>query len=248
MKPGIKIVIALVVVFVLLIVTAPASLVTSVLPQQNSPLTLSGLQGKAISGEAAQVTFKGVVIENVQWNLNFLSTITGSPSASLIIKDPDLAINADATFTSQVNWSINQVSGDLQLRKLEQFFPMLRPLTPSGTVSLQDISVTLAEILYQTAEGTIQWDNARVTINKQPLELDSITAELGLDGDDLVVDYSGTSSLAPKGRIKLSPAGAYELSLNITPSGLPQKLQWLSGMGKSLPDGTVEIDLKGRLR
>lgn len=248
MKPGFKIFIAIVVVIVLFIMTAPASLVTSVLPEENSPLSLSGFQGKALSGEAAQVTFKGIPIQNVQWDLNFLSTITGSPSASLIINDPDLTMNADATFKSENNWSMNELSGDIQLRKLEQFIPGLRPLALSGSASLRDISVALAKTAYETGEGSIQWDNASLRINNQALDLDSITAELGLDGTDLVLDYLGTSALAPKGRIKLSPAGAYELTLNITPAALPQNLQWLSRMGKPSPDGTVDIDFKGRLR
>ncbi len=248
MKFGVKILLGLIVVIGLFLLTAPASLMTSVLPEQNSPVSLSGLQGKVLEGEAGQVNVRGIPLQNVSWDLNFLSTITGSPSAAIEINDPALTATTNVTFSSPENWALEALNGDIQLNKLDQFIPALRPLGITGKATASNIFVALSETAFQAGEGTIEWDNARFNFYKQTLDLESISAELGLAGSDLTLDYRGSSALAPNGRITLTPKGDYQMTIYITPSALPQTMQWVSRMGKVAADGTVLFELNGRLR
>ena len=139
-------------------------------------------------------------------------------------------------------------NGNLQAAKLLQLVPNLRRIGLGGDATFDNVSVALADIAFEAGEGTVQWNNASMRINNQPLNLETITAEFGLDGDDLVLDYLGSSALSPNGRIKLTPAGAYDMTLNITPTALPQNMQMITNFGKKSPDGTVIFELKGRLR
>ena len=248
MSRGLKILFALVAVIALFVMTAPASLVTSVIPEENSAVTLSGFQGKVLDGEASQVNFKGIPIQNVKWDLDFISSITGTPSATVAINDPEMQLSSDLEFSSERSWSVSELNGNLQAAKLLQLVPNLRRIGLGGDATFDNVSVALADIAFEAGEGTVQWNNASMSINNQPLNLETITAEFGLEGDDLVLDYLGSSALSPNGRIKLTPAGAYDMTLNITPTALPQNMQMITNFGKKSPDGTVIFELKGRLR
>ena len=248
MKLWHKITLAIILLIGLFAMTAPASLITEALPENSAKLSLSGFQGKAINGSLKQISMNGITISNVQWDLNVISSLTGTPKALLTVDDPAIKVQSDLTFKHDRHWSVANLNGTLMLQKLATAIPALRQIKPSGTAQLEQLNIALEETAFTAGNGEIEWQDAELVLNNYRFDLGTMTGELRLQGDSLLLDYRSDSRLAPTGTITLSPAGDYEMSMEIQPSALPTEVQWVTRMGKETPSGAVAYTMKGRLR
>ncbi len=248
MKLWQKITLAVVVLVALFAVTAPASLITEALPDNSSGFSLSGFQGKAVKGSVSQVAARGIVITNVAWDINVLSSLSGTPSALISIDDPAIKLESAVTFVDERQWSVSELNGTLSLEQIASVIPQLRTIQPGGTADLTQINIALDRSAFTTANGDLQWNNAALLLNNYRFDLGTMTGNLRLDGDKLALDYESDSQLAPTGVITLSPTGDYEMLMEIQPSALPADVQWVTRLGKATATGAISYTMKGRLR
>ena len=248
MKLWQKIILVVIVVIGLFVLTAPASLITEAIPEDQSNISVSGFQGKAINGSASQIVINGVSVQNVGWDLNLLSSISGTPSAKVSVDDPAANITSDIAFVHNRNWSVADLNGQITPSEMAKFAPAIHLVNPSGAIDLNAVSVALDETAFTAGSGTLQWNNAGLRLYNQTYDLKTIRADLQLQGNDLLVRYSGDSDLAPAGNVILSAQGDYEMTLEIEPSALPNNMQWMANMGQKLPSGKLSFSLKGKLR
>ena len=82
-----KIILAILILLGLFAFTAPASLITEALPEETGNISFSGFQGKMVNGSLKQISANGIIITNVGWDLNVMSSITGTPRALLTVDD-----------------------------------------------------------------------------------------------------------------------------------------------------------------
>ena len=248
MKLWHKITIAIILLIGLFAMTAPASLITEALPENSPNLSLSGFQGKAINGSLKQISMNGIAISNIQWDLDVMSSITGTPKALLTIDDPAIRVQSDLAFKHERNWSVADLNGTLMLQNIATAIPALRHIKPSGIAELQQLNIRLEETAFTAGSGDIEWKDAELVLNNYRFDLGTMTGELRLEGNNLLLDYTSDSRLSPAGTITLSPAGEYEMLMEIQPSALPAEVQWVTRMGKETPSGAVAYTMKGRLR
>lgn len=248
MKLWHKITIAIVLLLGLFAITAPASLITEALPENTSKISLSGFQGKAVNGSLKQISMNGIVITNVQWDLHVMSSLSGTPGALVTIDDPAIKIQSDLAFKHNRHWSIADLNGSVSLDKLATVIPALRHIKPAGIADLEQLNVTLQDTAFTVGNGDIEWNDAELVLNNYRFDLGRMTGQLRLEGDSLRLEYSSDSQLSPSGTITLSPAGDYEMLMEIRPSALPSEVQWVTRMGKETPSGAIAYTMKGRLR
>ena len=248
MKLWHKIIIALILLIGLFAMTAPASLITEALPENSANLSLSGFQGKVVDGSLKQISINGIVITNVHWDLDVMSSLTGTPKAVLSIDDPAIKAQSDLTFKHDRHWSVADLNGSIMLQKIATVIPALRHIKPGGTADLEQLNIALEETVFTAGSGDIQWNEAELVLNNYRFDLGTMTGQLRLEGHNLRLDYNSDSRLAPTGTITLSPSGDYEMLMEIQPSALPSEVQWVTRMGKETPSGAIAYKLNGRLR
>ena len=177
-----------------------------------------------------------------------MSSITGTPRALLTVDDPAIQLQSDLMFKDERNWSVADLNGTLSLEKIATVIPALRHIKPGGTADLDQLNVALNGSAVTQSSGDIQWNNAALLLNNYRFDLGTMTGQLRLVEDKMLLEYSSDSALSPTGTITLSPTGEYEMLMEIQPSALPADVQWVTRMGKQTPSGAVAYTMKGRLR
>ena len=242
-----KILAIIVVLIVVFILTAPASLLKDQVQQANLPVQVTGYQGRLLKGKVNNIFVNGVSYSNLSWDLQPLAMLTGQFSAMLTLADDQADISVDVNFKNEQNWQVSELNGRLGLVKLTQMSSVLELVKPGGELIFNDVASVLQNALFSDTTGTLNWQNARVNINNQTLPLGLIEGQLSDDGNYLYLDFTGQDSIQPAGQIKLAASGAYELSMSFNPDNLPANMSWLRNMGKADGSGRVALGFKGQL-
>jgi hypothetical protein len=239
-----------IVVFILLLflLTAPASLISSQVEKQQNLVTLSGYQGRLMSGQVDQVFIKGLNYRQLGWDASTLGLLSGALKADLTLDDPKAKLKMSVDLSDESNWSFKALNGDMKLEPLTALSPIMQRLGLSGDIVFDNVAIAMNERLFTSAEGRLRWDSGNIRVSNMNFPLGDITADLSVVNDALLLTYQGTGSLQPGGEITLSPAGDYQMTLNVNPNGLPVNAQWLSQMGKVQDTGMVQFIMKGKVK
>ena len=238
---GLAIVIVIILVFIF---TAPATLVSDQI-QNQSQVQVSGISGKLLNGTIAQVHSNGLTYENLSWNLNVLSSLSGSLNVDLLLDDPTANLTVTTSLRNDRHWQFKNLTGQMEIEPVAQAIAILSSFGIGGELSFNAVSAGLDNQLVTAGSGSLSWNNGLIRVNNQEFQLGQINAELSHTSDAFILDFTGTSSLAPTGTLTLAPAGTYELQLNIEPDGLPANAAWLANMGKREASGQVSFSMKG---
>lgn len=240
-------VLALVLLLVLLVMSAPAHLLLRLL--ENTPVSAEGLQGTVWQGRAGRVlvaTDVGLVhLGEVSWSLRPWSLLALAPR-----------VEVESHWGGQRLQAEVQLHGrnDLELADLDASFDaaLIRHLAPvalQGMVSLQARQLRLRDGLPVQAEGRLLWQQAQWDSPRGMLPLGSYVLEVAQPpGGDLsgkVLTLEGP--VQATGRLQLAHS-SYSIAVLIAREGGldPQLQQALSLLARPVPGG-YDLRLEGQL-
>lgn len=248
MNLKVKIVLGLISFLVLLLFTAPARLVEEALPDTGADIQLNGYSGRLLSGQAANLSFKGVSYRNLSWQLHPLSGLTGTLAADLTLADPHAELTTFVQASSQGNWQVAELNGELDIASLQSLASKLKNYRLAGVLKFNAINLGFNDGRYDQASGEIQWQSGVIRVNNMDFSLGEIDAQLSSSDGNLILNFQGSSFVRPNGSVKLSPTGEYEMILNIDPAQLPADASMLVRFGRQSANGQVQFQMKGRLK
>ncbi len=250
----------LLLLLILAIYKAPASLVplaiqeaeTRGLLQQHAPrLILAETSGTVWQGEAAkaQLLIDGAILElgRLSWQLDALSLLEKKPLLQLFTNASTHKMQARISATEQGEVTINAMEGRLPISLLEPWFPML----VKG-----DIAFVIDHVIFNpqqllALDGVLNFEYVDWLGGEYDMPLGSYLAQLSLDEkNDIQIqlnDYGAT--LGIDGMLSISPTGNYHFNASLQPQdGLaPEVAQSITWFGKKNAQGEILINRRGRL-
>jgi len=207
------------ILFVLIKVPANQVIPRLSLPQD---VALSGLSGSLWQGKAEQFTYKGLLLNNVQWQLDFLPLLIGNLSVSLKAgntRDPDqISVNGDFTFSSN-SLSASSASLFAPTPMLMAQVQLPVPVKAGGRVKLD-----IDEMDYQSDQGCIalsgkgHWLKGSVAGFNKEIPLGNFEADLLCDNGPITITTNPQNSLNLAGTAtishpsKISVSGKFKVS------------------------------------
>jgi len=244
----VKIILVIIFTLALLIYSAPASLVSDPIKDVKIPVTLSGFQGRLVSGQVEQLQYQNLVYEQLSWQLNPLSLISGTASGSIQLEDRKARLKADLVLQDQRVWQIDNLNGQVQLAPIADTLAIFKLFQIAGYIEFEEIFLAQNMDAFSNASGDLHWQDARISVNNLEFELGTVDAVLSTDGTELFIDFNATQGLTPQGRLALTTKGDYKIQFSIDPNSLNNQSKWLAQMGKTNPDGRVAYSMNGRFR
>lgn len=240
---GLAIVIVIIQVFIF---TAPATLVSDQI-QAQSNVQFSGISGKLMNGTIAQVHSNGLTYQNLSWDLNVLPSLSGVLDVDLSLDDPMASLTVTTSIRNDRHWQFQNLSGQMEIEPVAKVLVVLSSFGIGGELEFDSVSAGMENQQVTAGSGNLSWNNGLIRVNNQDFELGQINAELSHTSEAFILDFTGTSPLAPNGTLTFNPVGTYELQLSIEPSGLPSNASWIANMGKREASGQVSFNMKGNL-
>ncbi|MCV6604951.1 MAG: type II secretion system protein N [Porticoccaceae bacterium] len=229
-----------------LVIQAPAHLIQWFLPQQLT-FQASHYQGSLWKGSARQLVVGAqgatVALDSLQWRLKPLSLLTFSPTAEVALKQAGSEI-----LSGELQWQGGQRWGGEHLELALPASTVGRytvgyPL--AGQLSLQLAQVQGEGLRIASINGNASWQQARLNMGNQWLDLGTLAGDLTMQGDKIQLsffDLSGPWSL--NGKLLLSPDNKLEIDALLLPP--PQTadavIQGLSLFGERQQDGKYHIE------
>jgi hypothetical protein len=231
-----------------LVVSIPASRVTTRLEQQMKDLSLQAVTGTVISGEAARIVFQGQGIGPVSWSLRPLSLLLGRLEYHVASKDA--AFRGSGT----VGLGLNDVLVVRDLQAELQPGPVINRFSPVPVETTGVLKLLIRTLEYETdfpreLSGSLEWNDARIL---EPLELTfgEVVAVLSRGEDLLVASINSDSDdLTMAGEFTVTPSGRYNLNLVLTPGAAlaPEVVDTLHTFGQPGHGGGYLITDTGQL-
>lgn len=222
----------------LLLVTAPATLVTRTASAMVPGLGFSGVSGSLWRGEAALMRFGAVALPNAKWQLSPWQLLLGKAAVQIEFGEAD---RAGSHGTGKLSASL---TGVISAEELSVQLPAgaLQPLIKMagvqfvGALQLDLMQAIIADQKIQQLQGRLIWTDAQVrTPLGQPM-LGAYAVDLGTDGEGgMIGDISDVGGvLGLTGRFQLNRQ-RLELNASVR-SDLPEELdRFFRVVGR--PDG-----------
>jgi len=231
-----------------LLISVPASRVTSRLAQQVEGLSLYAVTGTVLSGEAARIVIQGQGIGPVNWTLRPLALLLGR--LEYRVESTDAAFKGNATIGLGLNGVL--VVHDLEAELvpdplINRFSPV--PVESTGRFTLLIEILEYAAGFPQQLAGRLDWNDARI-LEPVNLSLGQVATVMSRGEDALVATITGTpGDMAMSGEITLTPAGRYDLNLLLTPGPAisPDIVDALGTFAQSRPGGSYLLTDTGQL-
>jgi general secretion pathway protein N len=224
MKPRHYVITSVITYIFFLIITLPATTVTSLLDESVPQINIQGVDGTLWNGSARRISISSkYVVDNVNWSFCSWRLLTA-----------EACINIDATYQNrpiQGQLGIG-ITGALIARNLHteidaQSLGNLAGLPIGeldGLISIQLESASWAREQTPDAVGNIHWKNAAVTI-AETTKLGDVEITL-VESDDFplvatINNKGGQISL--DGKSHISDDGSYDLELKLSPNNTTSK-------------------------
>lgn len=194
---------------VLLLVTAPATVLTRSASAMVPALGFSGVSGSLWHGEAAQLRYGALAIPQLRWQLSPWRLLLGQAVVHIAFGD-----GGESTGTATVQAGL---PGNLTVTEASVRVPaaMLQPFIRLPGVGVAgDLQLELPDLAYgggrvEHLQGRLLWLRASVRTPFGQPALGSYAVDLGSDGEGGITgdisDIDGVLGL--NGRFQLSPAG-----------------------------------------
>ncbi|MFT6268156.1 MAG: general secretion pathway protein N [Alphaproteobacteria bacterium] len=238
----------------LLIVYMPASYMTSYLQESTqNKIRFTGVVGTLFSGNSDALSYDGLRVNNVTWNLSPLSLLL--LKANLDIKGG--AIRSTEQIYIDGNINISMLNPEKLKVTNARIFAPAKPLlsqvdlpvavTASGRFRVDIDSFELNQGCQQLS-GNGSWLKAAVNIEGNPLDLGGFNAVLSCDPPAFAMQISPDNGIELDAKITFEKSGDYAAKGTFTiPSNFPNEVkQGASFFGESLGQGRYELDVRSR--
>lgn len=235
-----------------LLLTVPAELLRGPLQAWLPEVHLGALSGHAHAGRVEPLSVAGVALDRATWRWRPAALLSGRLGFGISVDSgaDRVALRAARAPGSDL-LELATVRGSLDLDWIGRALPQL-PLRARGRLLLDDLAVDLDPTGWpRRAGGRFRLQRA-VLSAPVALNLADVTGALGMDGGRLVVDFTlaPAAALTGSGRLQLAADGGYRLEARLAPGAAadPDVTGWLRQAGRPAADGSVQVDLAGRLR
>jgi len=179
MKKRIVILLELFLLFVVLL--APASLITELVPEQDK-FQLSGVSGSIWSGTVEQINLGPINLQQVDFSPNLLAFFKAKLGFNLTINQGDIIGNLDAEIASEpmAQSRFDSINLKLDAESLQPLLP-LAGTELGGEVKLTDFALALENKRPQEMQGELSWKNAQLGYAGERWQLGDFVAHVSSD-------------------------------------------------------------------
>lgn len=238
---------------VALVATLPAVLalhwaepVLARLPQR--PL-LQGVEGSVWSGRAAQASYRGMVLGELQWEISPWSLLIGRIDAEVRLNSVEgyLVGELSSGFSGE-SVRLRGVNGQLPAATMKSLVPSL-PVMPSGSFALNIDEAVIGASGLRSLDGRVVWNKGGM-IAPLELEFGDLVAELSSSESGIagrIKDSGGPLQLAAE--LQLRGDGSYTFTgkSSARPGAAPALGNSLWLLGQPDAQGMVPFHFSGRL-
>jgi len=202
-------------------------------------------QGSWNSGQATGVSFGGVEIAELNWELQPAPLLLGRLQFDMECDLPE----------GESSWVLQLSSSTLAIKRLRGEFPaaILGRTMPgfelSGSLQSENISFTLRDGLLENAAGRASWSEAGLG-SPYNMALGGLVLDLATDTTGIRARISDTGGPLQAGIVGLlAPAGDYSFdgTISARQGSSPDLATFLQIFGRPGNDGMIRVSLNGRL-
>ena len=218
---------AIVTYLAFLIVYLPAKQVTSrlTLPDNTS---LQGVSGSIWNGKAQRAIVQGVEMQSLEWSLSFLPLITQRISADIKfgnIRDAGIVSAAGHVSIKGQAYDASDLTLYTPVTQLVNRFTLPFPADIGGRLKIELDEVSYDE--YCTVlSGKAEWLSASVNAFNTAVDLDSISAQLGCEEQQIALDIQQPNVLGLAAKAKIDAKGKFSIDGKFKPDdSLPAQIK-----------------------
>ena len=258
MKTAIKLVaLGLITFIVLVIIKAPASLITKPL-SANAPVQCERVSGSIWNGRIAQLTVNGIAIGSVKWKINGWRLFLGELQITISLGENMLAPNLSGTIPLTVSPSGTIEIEHAQLQTKAEWISTQAalPVMPTGMVDVNISQLKLNATTKQLPKikAKASWTEAGISY-PNPFSLGAYHVDLQHQPETEPKVIIGTitdsdSSLHVNGTVQIDNQWQYQtdITLQAEPDAPADIRGLLPYIGLQHDDGTVHIKRQGLLQ
>lgn len=235
-----------------LLFTVPAELLRGPLQAWLPEVRLGALSGLAHAGRIDPLTVAGVVLDRAAWRWRPSALLSGRLGFGISVDSgAGRVMLRAARAPGSTVLELAAVRGSLDLDWLGRALAQL-PVRARGRLLLEELAVDLDPTGWpRRASGRFRLQQA-VLSAPVALNLADVDGALGMEGGRLVVDFTlaPAAALTGSGRLQLAADGGYRIEARLAPGAAadPDVTGWLRQAGRPAADGSIQVDLAGRLR
>lgn len=236
---------------VALLITAPASIIESLLVKNITSVSVQGTSGGLWSGQFQKVAHRKIALKQLKWNLSLTSLFTGNIGADLSVNDP--LFNGELTLEKGFSKvSLSDINAQQSVSALARHWLPFQLLAPEGKLIWKDVSISISSTdttsVFNEAVGSIEWQNASLNINGTTVSLGTVFFQLSTDNEDLLITVSDNNSVLDiQGTLRFSMNRKYHLELSLS-DDLPVNLKnAIQMMARPDGNGRLTFSLPGRI-
>jgi general secretion pathway protein N len=212
-----KIIILVTLFIVLVIINAPVKFVENYMPSTKD-IIINGLQGTVWSGEINSVVVKGWNLSQLDYNLSFISLITGKIGASTFIKKGDVIGDVSFELEDEKNLSIKQANLKIPAMKIESYLP-IKGIELSGSLYSRNLNVLVVNNKPTLVDGITEWKKASVNFNGQSYKVGDLKISWQTNSETQMI--TGTilktkNILSLEGKMSLDKTGLFDFKGSIS--------------------------------
>lgn len=229
-----------------LVVSFPAARMTPWLERQVSGLSLHGVAGSLVSGQAIQLVYRGLDLGRVSWRARPLALLLGRLEYHLELSDPVNPGQARLAITPGGAVRGRDIRFTVSPDRLAALYSPL-PVTTSGRLRVEIETLDVSAAFPEHVAGRLDWEAAAV-LSPVELVLGDIAMALHSEPDALVGDMVSGGRLEAAGGVQLTADGRYRYELRIRPDNQTSEdtLAMLETVGRMQPDGQMVFTGSGR--
>ncbi len=209
---------------IFLLIQAPASLLTRVLP---ASVHFSSVRGSLWQGEIAALRWQKVALSTVQWQWRLDDFM---PVIRLRFAG-EQGLQGEGYIVGLLTPTLYRWQVQAPAKAISAQFPALALAAPQGILTLQLDRLSLTTAGCVELDGTLRWQDAAVVLGGERVALGDALARLSCRGDSGFADWRQSSPmLSAQGRVSLNRLGQASLQGSWQPEvDFPPALVALAG-------------------
>lgn len=234
-----------------LVVTFPSNIAYTYWKQylgETVPFQAAGLDGSIWSGQASSATINGQKIQPLKWSFQPLNLFLGQLAVDWEFTMPDGYGKGQAGYALLGGYYVKDMDAWVPVATIAPIINATA-LKPAGKLSVKLNSMNSDGKSITSANGSIEWHDAEVTLLKKML-LGSYHVDVQQEGDiisGVLSDKGGP--IEASGDFTLTPEGDYQFDglLSLRDTDRQDLRQALSTMGRPNREGKIKLSQKGNL-
>ena len=223
MMKTLKIILAAVLLYLIfMVVLFPARFATATLAQLNAippAVKLGNVSGSIWDGKLASVSYQGVVLDSINWQLSPLSILTGTALIDFKAgqRRSDIRAHGQIAFNSQ-GVSADDLSVKAPLSVVLQHYPLPYGLTSTGNIDLSIAHFQQDKPWCESLDGKFNANELIIKSAFGQLAVDKVSAKLSCPNGVLTAALQpSTNSLGINGTAQLTKTRQYMLDAKVKP-------------------------------